>query len=189
MIEPPQSRAVPRGIRVDSIDGGRMVTRSWRNPSSWALLPIFLMFCGIIAALFHATHLSAPDHPGRWFPIGFAGCGLVFFYVILVRLFNRTRLRITPDLVHVDHGPFPAKWSAVVPIRNARCIRVMPVEFSYSSRKALHWHLSVVRGDQSEILLLSHDLDREQARFIAAEISRVTEKPVEDPELGSRIAG
>lgn len=189
MLEPPQNRAVPRGIRVETVDGGLVITRDWRNRSSWGLVPVFLMFCGITAALFKATHLMAPEHPAHWFPIAFAGCGLILLYGMLARLCNRTQLRITTDLVHVCHGPIPAKWGGVIPIRNARGIRVTPVEFSYSSRRAQHWHLSVPRGDHGEVPLLSHDLDQAQARFIAAEISRITGKPVEDPALESRVAG
>lgn len=182
MMDPPQSHGPPHGIRVETIEDGLVISRSWRNAASWGVVPVFLMFCGLIVALFRATHLMSPDHPARWFPAGFAVVGGIFLYGVSFRLFNRTRIRITPQVVRVDHGPLPWKSGVTLPVADLRTLRVMPVAMSYSSRKALHWHLLARRTDGRETPLIVHDVNREQACYIAREIARITGSTVEIEE-------
>lgn len=173
MSLPVDSPALPDGLRVERNPSGLVVTVSWRNMASWALLPMGLIATGL-PVLLSFKMLGMPwNDPIRLLMLAFSVMGIAFLYVVIRRLVNVTRLEVTPQSITIRHGPLPWRRPLEVAAGTIRRIEVRQFRTGYEGRVATHYHLWAVHEDGRETCLLERDTEAEQANFARAEIQQV----------------
>ncbi|MEQ1748960.1 MAG: hypothetical protein ABL974_06030 [Prosthecobacter sp.] len=164
---------LPCGLSMEHHASGVTITRLWRNMASWALLPLALVVVGGVVALFRAVHGIRRDDPILLIPLFFGIVAIVFSYIVLRRLFNVTRLVITPQRITVSQGPIPRWRSFETSAESIRQIEVRPYLWRYNGSEVTYHHVWVVHHDGLETCLLERDETKEQAHYVQVEVQRV----------------
>jgi len=173
MSLPGDRSALPDGLRVKRNPSGLVLTVSWRNMASWALLPMGLI-AAALPVLLSFKMLDMPwNDPIRLLMLAFSVMGIAFLYIVIRRLVNVTRLEVTPQRITIRHGPLPWRRPSEVAARTIRQLEVRQFRTGYEGRVATHYHLWAVHEDGRETCLLERDTEAEQANFARAEIQQV----------------
>jgi len=159
---------------------GLIITVSWRNMASWALLPLALVGAGIPVMLVSKTRALPWNHPIQALPAIFGIVALVFAFVVIRRLVNATQIEVTPEHLRISHGPLPWKRPVEVSSATIRRIEVRPYRWRYDGREVIHHHLWVVHRDGTETCLLERDATKEQSGYLCEEVQRVLGAGVEN---------
>jgi hypothetical protein len=152
---------------------GQIITLSWRNMTSWALLPMGLIAAALPVLLFFKLLGMPWNDPIRLLTLAFGVMGVVFLYIVVRRLVNVTRLEVTPERITISHGPLPWRRATEVAAETIRRLEVRQFRSGYEGRVATHYHLWAVHEDGRETCLLERDTEAEQANFARAEIQQV----------------
>ncbi len=165
--------ALPAGLHLARNGSGLVVTISWRNMASWALLPMGLI-AAALPVLLSFKLLGMPwNDPIRLLMLAFSVMGVVFLYIVVRRLVNMTRLEVTPERITISHGPLPWRRATEVAAETILRLEVRQLRSGYEGRVATHYHLWAVHEDGRETCLLERDTEAEQANFARAEIQQV----------------
>ena len=163
---------LPSGLRLERTASGMVVTVSWRNMASWALLPLGLVTAAFPVLLFFKM-LGLPwDDPIRLILLVFGITGIVFLFIVVRRLVNVTRLEVTPQRIRISHGPLPWRRPVEVAAETLRSIEVRQFRWKYEGRVAIHYHVWSLHENGREICLLERDTTAEQANLVRDEIQR-----------------
>jgi hypothetical protein len=146
----------PDGLRLERKSSGLLVTISWRNMTSWALLPLGLIAAAIPVLLSFKLAGMPWNDPIR-----------------LLMLVNVTRLEVTPERITIKHGPLPWRRGSEVATNTIRRLEVRQFRSGSEGRVATHYHLWAVHEDGRETCLLERDTTADQANFAHAEIQQV----------------
>lgn len=165
--------ALPAGLRLERKPSGLVITVSWRNMASWALLPLGLI-AAALPVLLSFKMLGMPwNDPIRLLMLVFGLIGIVFLYIVIRRLVNVTRLEVTPQRITIRHGPLPWRRPSEVAAETIRQLEVRQFRTGYEGRVATHYHLWAVHEDGRQTCLLERDTEADQANFARAEIQQV----------------
>ncbi len=173
MKSPVDSPSLPSGLRLERMPSGQIITLSWRNMTSWALLPMGLIAAALPVLLFFKLLGMPWNDPIRLLTLAFGVMGVVFLYIVVRRLVNVTRLEVTPERITISHGPLPWRRATEVAAETIRRLEVRQFRSGYEGRVATHYHLWAVHEDGRETCLLERDTEAEQANFARAEIQQV----------------
>lgn len=162
--------ALPDGLSVERGDSKTILSVSWRNMVSWALLPLALVAAGIPVGLFSKLHDMPWNDPIQLTAVVFGIVGLIFTYIVVRRLVNVTRLEFTPQRIRISHGPVLWRRPFEVAMDSIRTVEVRPFQWCYEGSVATHYHVWSVHEDGREICLLERDTTEEQAKHVRDEI-------------------
>lgn len=171
----PAAQPLPEGLSVERIGAATTISIRWRNMASWALLPLGLVAVAIPVSLFSLLRELPWNDPIQLLLVVFGIVGLIFSYVVIRRLMNVTRLEITPERLHISHGPVPWRKPSEVATDTIRTVEVRRFQWRYDGNVATHYHVWSVRQDGHETCLLERDTTQEQASLVRDEIQRVLE--------------
>jgi len=164
---------LPSGLCLERRPAGLVVTVSWRNMASWALLPLGLVAAGIPVMLHLKLREVRWNEPIQLILVVFGVVGVVFLYIVIRRLVNVTRLEVTPQRITISHGPLPWRRPTEVAADTIRGIEVRPYQWRYKGNVVTHYHVWAVYKDGRETCLLERDTTAEQANQVRDEIQRV----------------
>lgn len=167
------SPALPSGLRLERKPSGLVITLSWRNMASWALLPLGLVAAGLPVLLYLKLRDVRWNDPIQLLLPVFGSVGVVFLYIVIRLLVNVTRLEVTPQRITISHGPLPWRKPSEVPATTIRQIEVRPYRWRYNGREVTHHHVWAVHERGGETCLLERDATEEQANHVRGEIQRV----------------
>jgi hypothetical protein len=169
----PDSPPLADGLSVQRLDTRVILSISWRNMASWALLPLGMVAASIPVGLFFKLRDLPWNDPIQLLLVVFGIVGLVFSYIVIRRLLNVTRLEITPQRITISHGPLPWRRPSKVATDTIRTIEVRPYQWRYEGSVATHYHVWSVHKEGHEICLLERDTTKEQATQVRDEIQRI----------------
>jgi hypothetical protein len=167
------SPTLPSGLRLDRTDRGLIITVSWRNMASWALVPLGLVTAAIPVLLVLKLRDLEWNHPLQLMPAVFGVFGAGFVFVVVRRLVNKTRIEVTPDRIRISHGPLPWRRPLEVVAESIRQLEVRPYYSRHEGVGAVSYHLWAVQRDGRETCLLERDATAEQSGYSRDEIQRV----------------
>lgn len=117
----PDSPPLADGLSVQRLYTRVILSISWRNMASWALLPLGMVAASIPVGLFFKLRDLPWNDPIQLLVVVFGIVGLIFSYIVIRRLLNVTRLEITPQRITISHDPCPgAAPPKSPPTRSAR---------------------------------------------------------------------
>jgi hypothetical protein len=169
----PDSPPLADGLSVQRLDTRVILSISWRNMASWALLPLGMVAASIPVGLFFKLRDLPWNDPIQLLVVVFGIVGLVFSYIVIRQLLNVTRLEITPQRITISHGPLPWRRPSKVATDTIRTIEVRPYQWRYEGSVATHYHVWSVHKEGHEICLLERDTTKEQATQVRDEIQRI----------------
>ena len=169
----PDSPPLADGLSVQRLDTRVILSISWRNMASWALLPLGMVAASIPVGLFFKLRDLPWNDPIQLLVVVFGIVGLVFSYIVIRRLLNVTRLEITPQRITISHGPLPWRRPSKVATDTIRTIEVRPYQWRYEGSVATHYHVWSVHKEGHEICLLERDTTKKQATQVRDEIQRI----------------
>lgn len=169
LVAPP----LPDGLSVERFDSKTILSVSWRNMASWALLPLGLVAAAIPVGLFSLLREIPWNDPMQLLVVVFGVVGLIFSYIVVRRLINVTRLEIMPERIRISHGPAPWRRASEVAMEAIRSVEVRPLQWRYEGSVATHYHVWSVHEDGHETCLLERDTTAEQANLVRDEIQLV----------------
>ena len=168
----------PDGLSVERVDSKTILSVSWRNMASWALLPLGLVAAAIPAGLFSLLREIPWNDPMQLLVVVFGVVGLIFTYIVIRRLVNVTRLEVTPQRIRISHGPVPWLRALEVDMKTIRTVDVRLFQWRYEGSVATHYHVWSVHEEGHETCLLERDTTAEQANLVRDEIQRVLDARV-----------
>ena len=169
----PDSPPLADGLSVQRLYTREILSISWRNMASWALLPLGMVAASIHVGLFFKLRDLPWNDPIQLLLVVFGIVGLVFSYIVIRRLLNVTRLEITPQRITISHGPLPWRRPSEVATDTIRTIEVRPDQWRYEGSVATHYHVWSVHKEGRETCLLGRDTTEEQATQVRDEIQRI----------------
>jgi hypothetical protein len=169
----PDSPPLSDGLSVQRLDTRVILSISWRNMASWALLPLGIVAAAIPVALFFKLRDLPWNDPIQLLFVVFGIVGLIFSYIVIRRLLNVTRLEVTPQRITISHGPLPWRRPSEVATDTIRTVEVRPFQWRYEGSVATHYHVWSVNKEGHETCLLERDTTKEQATQVRDEIQRI----------------
>jgi hypothetical protein len=165
--------SLPAGLSVEVSGSNRVISISWRNMTSWGLLPLGVVAAAIPVGLFFKLNEMPWNHPIQLLVVVFGVVGLLFTYMVVRRLVNVTRLEITPQRITISHGPVPWRRPVEVATETICTVEVRPYQWRHKGSVVTHHHVWSVHEDGHETCLLERDTDAEQASQVRDEIQSV----------------
>ena len=166
----PSFSVLPTGIELETRRDAIVLSRLWRNSSSWALLPIGLVLVGFCFALFHATQRAAPGHPAHYYPLGMSLITAGYLYLVLTKLFNRTRIHLSEFGVLVTHGPFPWKVEKCLGWDELQKVFLKESSTRYQGVNVTFHHVWGERPGGKTTELVAGDMSEVQAAYLRSQI-------------------
>jgi len=170
---PINSPSLPAGLRLERTPSGLIITLSWRNMTSWALLPMTLVANGFAAALGYKLSDLPWNNPLQLITLVFGGVGIALLFLVVRRLVNVTRLEVTPERITITHGPLPWRRVSEVATNTICGFEVRPFHWHHKGNRITHYHVWAVQEHGKETCLLERDTTAEQANHVRDEIERV----------------
>jgi hypothetical protein len=169
----PDSPPLADGLSVQRLYTRVILSISWRNMASWALLPLGMVAASIPVGLFFKLRDLPWNDPIQLLLVVFGIVGLIFSYIVIRRLLNVTRLEVTPQRITISHGPLPWRRPSKVATDTIRTVEVHPYQWRYEGSMATHYHVWSVHKEGHETCLLERDTTKKQATQVRDEIQRI----------------